>query len=466
MRRLGSVAVCAALAACGDNAESRGAFEVVGHHDLGGRGMNAALAVAGDIAYVGSRIDQQPVLIVDIADPANPQVVGELGLPEEAIVGMSSRELRATTDPPVLWILNLQCSPSLHGCAGRSPEIENVKAFDISDPLAPKLIGRHSVQGSGFASRSPHELFLWQDPEDPARVLVLLAAPGVPSLEILEGTAAGPSLVLAFDPFAEGGVPRGGEDNLLHSVSVSDDGRTLYLSHQTAGLFVADISSVIDRAATPQVTMLTSAEQALKFGAMGPHSAVPVPGRNLLVLTEEVYPTPFGVGCPWGHVRLVDASDSTQPTLVGEYKLVENDPSCTADAPMVAFTAHNATATTNVALVSWYAGGLQAIDISDPAAPAQLAELRPEPLPSVAVEDPGLGGSPVEMWSYPIIKDGLIYVVDSRNGLYALRYSGRFADEIRERGFLEGNSNLGALASRARAPARSLEAPPHARTAR
>ena len=84
--------------------------------------------------------------------------------------------------------------------------------------------------------------------------------------------------------------------------------------------------------------MLTSAEQALKFGAMGPHSAVPVPGRNLLVLTEEVYPTPFGVGCPWGHVRLVDASDSTQPTLVGEYKLVENDPSCTADAPMVAFT--------------------------------------------------------------------------------------------------------------------------------
>src|SRR5690606_24817539 len=179
-------------------------------------------------------IDDKPVLIVDIADPANPQVVGELGPPEEGLAGMSSRELRATTDPPVLWVLNLACSPSLHGCAAGASEVENVKAFDISDPLAPKLLGRHDVRGGTFASRSPHEFFLWQDPADPARVLALLAAPGVPSLEILEGTAAGPSLLLAFDPFAQGGVPSAGQDNILHSVSASDDGRTLYLSHQTA----------------------------------------------------------------------------------------------------------------------------------------------------------------------------------------------------------------------------------------
>ena len=197
----------------------------------------------------------------------------------------------------------------------------------------------------------------------------------------------------------------------------------------------------------PQVTMLTSAAQALKFGVMGPHSAVRVPGRDLLVTTEEVYPAPFGAGCPWGHVRMVDVTDNAQPTVVGEYKLPENDASCTADAPMTAFTAHNATTTKNLALVTWYAGGLQAIDISDPSAPAQLAEFRPEPLAAVTVEDPGLGGHKVEMWSYPIIKDGLIYVIDSRNGLYALRYSGRFGEEIREREFLEGNSNLGAIAS-------------------
>jgi hypothetical protein len=47
------------------------------------------------------------------------------------------------------------------------------------------------------------------------------------------------------------------------------------------------------------------------------------------------------------------------------------------------------------------------------------------------------------MWSYPIIKDGLIYVVDLRNGLYVLRYKGRFDREVERIDFLEGNSNQG-----------------------
>lgn len=433
-----------ALAACGDNLQARGDFEVVGHHDLGARGMNAAIAIAGDIAYIGSRIDNKPVLVVDIADPANPRVAGEIAAPIEGLPGMSSRELRATTDPPRLFILNLRCSPALHGCGSAAGEAENIKQFDITDPLAPQLLGQRTVTGGILVSRSPHEFFLWQDPADHSRVLLFVTTPGVPSLEILAANAGNPALVLQFDPYAQGGVPSGGADNLLHSVGTSDDGRTLYLSHQTAGLYLADISSVIDQAATPAIEMLTTAAQAVRFGAMGPHSAVVVPGRPLLVTTEEVYPAPFGAGCPWGHVRLVDISERTAPRLRGEYKLAENDAACTAAAPMTAFTAHNATATANLALVTWYAGGLQAIDISDADAPFQLAEFRPDPLPSVAVEDPGLGGNKVEMWSYPIIKDGLIYVVDSRNGLYVLRYTGRWAAELDARAFLEGNSNLGA----------------------
>jgi hypothetical protein len=47
------------------------------------------------------------------------------------------------------------------------------------------------------------------------------------------------------------------------------------------------------------------------------------------------------------------------------------------------------------------------------------------------------------MWSYPIIRDGLIYVVDIRNGLYVLRYPDPHADEVANVGFLDGNSNSG-----------------------
>jgi hypothetical protein len=49
----------------------------------------------------------------------------------------------------------------------------------------------------------------------------------------------------------------------------------------------------------------------------------------------------------------------------------------------------------------------------------------------------------VVMWSYVIIQDGLIYVVDLRNGLYVLKYRGAFEKEVRRIRFLDGNSNQG-----------------------
>src|SRR5262245_16628001 len=72
--------------------DSAGWFEVVGESDLGARGMNSALAIVGDTAYVGSRHDgvmheNAGVLIVDIADPSAPTVVGSIGAPDEALLG-------------------------------------------------------------------------------------------------------------------------------------------------------------------------------------------------------------------------------------------------------------------------------------------------------------------------------------------------------------------------------------------
>ena len=95
--------------------------------------------------------------------------------------------------------------------------------------------------------------------------------------------------------------------------------------------------------------------------------------------------------------------------------------------------------------MDWHSGGLQAIDLADPLHLKQAGWFLPEPLPRVATEDPALGRGPnkVILWSYPIINNGLIFVVDIRNGLYILRYSGPHASEVSQLHFLEGNSNLG-----------------------
>ncbi len=50
------------------------------------------------------------------------------------------------------------------------------------------------------------------------------------------------------------------------------------------------------------------------------------------------------------------------------------------------------------------------------------------------------------MWSYPIIREGLIYVIDIRNGLLILRYIGPHATDVANIQFFEGNSNLGGSA--------------------
>jgi hypothetical protein len=47
------------------------------------------------------------------------------------------------------------------------------------------------------------------------------------------------------------------------------------------------------------------------------------------------------------------------------------------------------------------------------------------------------------MWSFPIVRNGIVFVVDIRNGLYVLRYTGARSSEISGLRFLEGNSNLG-----------------------
>jgi len=419
-----SLVLLLGVAACGDNLAPTGSFELVGHSDLGARGMNSALAIAGDTAYVGSRIDGKGIAIVDISDPAQPTVVGEIGAPDEGLLGMSSRELRVLPDHNLLVVLNLNCSPDLHGCQQGEAEPENLKVFDITQRRAPVLVGTYAFARSFHMVRSPHEFYVWNN-------LAFVTVPGVgPQLEVIDLLTR--TQVAAWDP----GLGNTGDD-ILHSISISPDGHTAYLSHQTAGLALADVTDLV------HPSLVTTAPLDWAPPGMGPHSAVKVDGEDLLVVTEEIYPAPYGAGCPWGHLRTVDIHDPTAPRVVGEFALPEQDPSRCASVPAAtAFTAHNATVTHDLALVTWYAGGLEAIDISDPAAPSQLAELRPDPIAQVATEDPALGGNPIEMWSYPVIADGLIYVVDVRNGLYVLRYHGRWGEQISDVRFREGNSNV------------------------
>lgn len=179
-----------------------------------------------------------------------------------------------------------------------------------------------------------------------------------------------------------------------------------------------------------------------------------VPGRSLALTTDEVYGayTDPSNGCPWGWMRMIDVSDPAHPSIVGEYNLPQDEQSFCSSAGnhpaterFTSYSSHNPTVLRDLALIAWHSGGLQAVDISDAAHPTQGGFFSPTPLDQVAIEDPALGRGPnkVIFWSYPIISHGLIYVMDIRNGLYILRYTGPNSDEVAGTEFFEGNSNLG-----------------------
>lgn len=451
-----------------------GRFELVGSSDLLGRGMNAALAVHGDYAYVGSRTDgshpNSGILVVDISRPTRPEVVHQIGPPDAGNLGETSRELRVWPDRDLLVVLNFECNPAGHLCpASEAIDVSpTVRFFDIRGDRAwrPRLVSTYHLPDT------PHEFFLWDDPRVPGRALlyVTTAYQGSgadidheePHLLVTDISRARQGEFRELARWSPDRDPRWDEAG-LHSLSLSRNGRRAYLADLEGGFLMANTRQLAEGRLRPRIRQLTPASAAVHHEAPGAHSAVPLPGRPFAMVTDEVYGRGGGLGpaigynmllgCPWGWARLVDVRDPRAPSVVGEYKASPwNDASrCSELSPLdreggASYSSHNPTVTRHLGLVSWHSAGLHAADLADPSSPRTTAVFSPEPRTAVVTEDPVLssGGSQrTVVWSYPVVQDGLIFVVDVRNGLYVLRYHGPHADELRCRTFIEGNSNLG-----------------------
>ena len=441
-----------------------GSLQLVGQNPLLNRGMNAALAINGDYAYIGSRTDTYGnpdlagIMIVDISNPARPTIAGKLGAPDTANPGESSRELRVWPSQEILVVLHTNCGGrGAHECS--APSKNDFRFYDISgaNATSPKLITR--------LDESTHEFFLWEDPQNPERALMFggSAGSGPTAFSVwdISPVAQGkPPTTVARSPHGYTAVPAAAGTPAipiggLHSLSVSNDGTRAYFALLEGGFAVADVSDFTAGRANPQIRPITPNGNRPVWSGPGTHSALKLFGRDWVYVSDEVYgsATAPGHGCPWGWARTIDISRPEMPTVRGDYKLEQNFvENCRQwePRPRTSYSAHNPTATPNIVFTTWHSGGVQAISVADPTNPYQLAEFLPTPLPRVAIEDPRLSSDPdtgngekVVMWSYPIIRDGLIYVVDLRNGLSVLKYDGPSEAEVAGVTFLEGNSNLG-----------------------
>jgi hypothetical protein len=483
-------------------------FTLVGHNPLFDRGMNAAPAIFDHFVYVGNRSDgsnscgdadpgpgvvpvltptnpdgtcthvHPGILVVDIANPASPTVVGEFGneFVTGANEGQTARELRVWPAQKLLMVMYFRCSRVIHACPQTAQRF-SIRFYDLgANPVNPPLVATY------VPSLLPHEMYLWIDPKDSTRALLWLstpttsANPSTPNLIITDISEARQGVFAEiargnWNQFFPGAADPANYDFdlALHSMTPSVDGERTYLAYLRGGFGILDTSKVANNEVPagaveslnddlltpvpfptwgtgPQCPGHTAASCAES------HSAVPFPGRPFALTIDEVYGT-FTVpsfGWPWGWARAWNVAQPRRPHILGEYKILQNteafrpfvDPST---EQFTSYSSHNPTLTRNIALDAWHSGGLQAIDIEDPGHPTQAGWFSPTPLSSVALEDPALSRGPnkVVMWSFPIVQDGLVYVLDIRNGLYVLDYNGPRAAEVDGVTFLEGNSNLG-----------------------
>ncbi len=315
-------------------------------------------------------------------------------------------------------------------------------------------------------------MFLWVDPNNPDRALLYMS-----TFENPDAPLKAPNIIVTDISDARQGIFKElttfnvvnqypsklvhQQEVDVHSLSLNPQGTRAYVSVWSGQFLIFDTSDFAKGLPNPKLRLVTPIANRPVWPNAHTHSAVKFFGRPLVMTIEEVYgnyTTAFDLpkntdGCPWGWERFIDISDETHPVVVGEYKLPENEQAfCStpagqdpANTDFTSFGTHNPTVLRDLAFDSWHSEGLQATDVTDPTHPTSAGFFSPQPLHSVTTDDPALGRgiNKVIMWSYPIIKDGLIYVVDIRNGLYILRYTGPRAQEVSNIKFLEGNSNLG-----------------------
>jgi hypothetical protein len=444
-------------------------FTLVGHTDLSQRGMNSPIAVAGRCVYVGDRYystsvseagrEHGGIAIVDAINPAHPKQVGTI--PPVALA--TQREMRADAGLGILVVESY--APIGQTASPTTPSFNNLKIYDIhADCRHPKLLSTYD-----FGERSPHEFFLWKDPKHPGRALAYVTFTVLsPDLMVIDLTdPAKPALAGVFDlgidqAFKAEDFADESGSGYTHSLSVTDDGTRAYMAAWDYGFFTLDTSLLANPPAGSAGVARPVGIGRLDYGH-NVHSAVQIPGRQEMLFTQEDY-AKAGHGCPFGYLRTgkMDANGDGGAALDGSFSLPENDPAKCGQKNGT-FSSHNPTLFHDVALLSWYAGGLRAVDLADPSHLHEDGAFVPKPAFTPALRDARLffpsksgaaGPLPTDstypgstapqwtgaMWSYPVVQNGLIYVVDIDLGLYILRYTGAHASEVSKAAFVEGNS--------------------------
>lgn len=471
-------------------------FELVGHAPLSDeyryvdnesrgipRGSNGEITASGNCVYVGSFSGNQPPVIVDVTEPTDPQVVGAV---PDAVPGVGNGIEGIEANGGVLAIDHR----APHGeTAVEVPDdmpARGMSVWDISDDCRePELVARYD-----HGELDVHALRLWRDPKNPDRLLAIQSFIDSPNIRVLDLTdcpdpeACDPEVVAEWSLENQTGL-----DSTTHEAIMSTDGTRIYVAQPMVGFLQLDSSNLLESLrgngscdpAPPEampgdehcLTVLdpnvASSLESQSVQDGWHHTLQKVPDRPyMLALSESSGPDggdpsnpEHYASCPGGEIQVLSVAGSgaepgsdgpngttgpLRPEPVGTFSLPEQrSENCGPegwDPDEVTWpgwmSPHFALPFPDIVFVTYYSGGLRAIDISDPTDPVQVGHFRNTPVEEVRW--PSYGSPEGEYrpypfaFSYPVTHDGYIIYGDVTSGLYVLEYTGPHAEQIPEEG--------------------------------
>ena len=139
------------------------------------------------------------------------------------------------------------------------------------------------------------------------------------------------------------------------------------------------------------------------------HTTLPMPeklmGREILVVVDEE--AQKSAPLPYAFMWVVDISDEAHPVPIATFMPpVEQEPTDRYGAHQPAEQVYS-----NVLYVTWFSGGLRAVDVSNPYQPKEVGYYVPEP---------GKGQNSVQSNDVYHDENGLLYLIDRLDGLEIL----------------------------------------------
>ncbi len=154
-----------------------------------------------------------------------------------------------------------------------------------------------------------------------------------------------------------------------HSVITDNNAQYAYVSMWDLGTVIFDIKD-------PENPVYLGRTDYASDQQGSAHSAALAKGGNILIETREVSnPVREGFESSYGYTRIFDIKDKSNPILLSEFKtdLVDN----IEDGRTFANTVHDPKVHGNTLYLSHYSGGVYMVDISNPSKPTQIGQYVP-----------------------------------------------------------------------------------------